>query len=166
MHNLQTFEIKNRFTSDVIFSGEYESFKSCVENAVKKGVSLAGANLENADLRYAYLRYANLRYAYLRYANLMNADLRYANLRNVLLLNTIGNMRQIKSLQLETYTVVYTDTVLQIGCENHSIENWKTFTNEQILKMGGKEALRFWNKYKEMIFNIIELSPASPTKIN
>lgn len=45
------------------------------------GADLRNANLRYADLRGADLRNANLRYAYLSGANLCNADLRGANLR-------------------------------------------------------------------------------------
>ena len=40
MNTLQTFEIKKRFTNVVIFSGEYESFKDCVEKASASSISL------------------------------------------------------------------------------------------------------------------------------
>lgn len=46
-----------------------------------KRADLGGADLGDANLRYANLVDANLRYANLRYANLRGADLRDANLR-------------------------------------------------------------------------------------
>jgi Pentapeptide repeats (8 copies) len=50
------FEIKSRFTGEVIFSLETDSLKLAVEAAVK-----SGANLEGADLRGANLGGANQR---------------------------------------------------------------------------------------------------------
>jgi len=55
---------------------------------------------------------------------------------------------------------VYTEDRLQIGCENHSTSEWKEFDNKRILEMDGKQALTFWNNYKDYIFQTIELSPA------
>ena len=78
---MKLFEIKNRFSGEILFSLECESFKVCVEIAVNKKADLRYADLRNADLGYADLRNADLRYANLRNADLRNADLRNANLR-------------------------------------------------------------------------------------
>jgi hypothetical protein len=75
------FEIKHRFTGSVLFSLECDSWKVCVEAAVKSGANLRGANLSDANLRGANLSGANLRDAYLRGANLSDANLSGANLR-------------------------------------------------------------------------------------
>ena len=72
------FEIKNRFSSSVLFSLETESLKLCVEAAVKIKADLRGADLRDADLRGADLRGADLGGADLR-----GADLRGAYLRSV-----------------------------------------------------------------------------------
>jgi hypothetical protein len=66
-------EIKNRFTGDVIISGEYESVKELLAN-------LSGANLSGADLSRANLSRANLSEANLYGANLSGANLSEANL--------------------------------------------------------------------------------------
>jgi len=78
-------EIKNRFTDDVIFSGDYKTMRECVVAAINSGADLYGANLIGANLRGANLSEAdlssaNLREADLRGANLRGADLRGANL--------------------------------------------------------------------------------------
>jgi len=119
------------------------------------GANLSGASLSGANLRGANLSNANLRGASLSNANLSGAYLYCANLRNA-----SGNMRQIKTISLETYHVTYTKDIIQIGCENHSIEEWRLFSDERIIKMDGKRALSFWRKHKDFIFSAIELSPA------
>jgi uncharacterized protein YjbI with pentapeptide repeats len=58
-----------------------------------RGADLYGANLFGADLSYANLCDANLFGADLSYANLYGADLYGADLRN-----TIGNSREIKTI--------------------------------------------------------------------
>ena len=54
------FEIKNRFSGAVLFSLETESFKLCVEVAVKSGANLYDADLSGANLSGANLSRANL----------------------------------------------------------------------------------------------------------
>ena len=117
-----------------------------------------------ADLRNAYLGGANLRNAYLGNADLYDADLRNADLRNVNLGGVSGNMKHVKSLQIEKYCITYTSKILQIGCQSHTIEEWKNFNNKSILEMDGKRALEWWNKWKPIIIQIIEMSPCEPTK--
>ena len=74
-------EIKHRFTNEVIHSFD-GTIKECVEDAVKKGISLAYANLESANLRSANLRSADLYSANLYSANLESANLESANLES------------------------------------------------------------------------------------
>ena len=90
-------QIKNRFSAEIIFEGEFESLSKAVEIVVKKiaslwnadlrGANLRGANLRGADLQGANLRGANLQGANLRGADLRGADLRGANLWNANLWN-------------------------------------------------------------------------------
>ena len=68
-------EIKHRFSGAVLFEGDHDSLKACVEAAVKARANLAGANLAGADLAGA-----NLAGAYLADAYLAGADLAGANL--------------------------------------------------------------------------------------
>ena len=84
---METIEIKNRFTNEVIFSHECENntVKITVEKAVEtgaylRGADLRGAYLTDADLTGADLRGADLRGAYLTDAYLRGADLRGAYL--------------------------------------------------------------------------------------
>ena len=54
------FEIINRWSGEVLFSLETESFKLCVITAIKSGVDLTGADLTGANLTRANLTGANL----------------------------------------------------------------------------------------------------------
>ena len=123
-----------------------EHHKWLLDNDEGKRADLSSANLSSANLSYADLRYANLSYADLRSADLSSANLSYANLRYA-----AGNMREIKSLQVETYKITYTQDVMAIGCEQHSIKEWFEFDNKRILEMEGKKALEFWKKWKPIL---------------
>ena len=76
------FEIKNRWSGEIIYQDEAESFKALILSAIKAGANLSGADLWSANLRSADLWSANLRSADLRSANLSGADLWDANLRS------------------------------------------------------------------------------------
>ena len=82
---MDKFEIKSRFTGDILFSLKTESLKLAVAAAVKSGADLRGADLSGAYLRGAYLRGADLREAYLSGADLRGAYLRGADLREAYL---------------------------------------------------------------------------------
>ena len=74
------FEIKHRVSGSILFSLETNSWKLCLEAAVKSGANLTGANLIGANLTGADLTGANLTGANLAGANLADAYLAGANL--------------------------------------------------------------------------------------
>ena len=141
-------EIKN-LLGEVIFDG------ADLYDADLRGVNLLGANLRGANLRGADLHGADLYGADLHGADLYGADLHDAS----------GNMREIKSLQVEVWQVAYTADRLQIGCQNHAIRTWWDFSDNEIANMSGA-ALAWWCKWKPILQQIIKASPALPTKEN
>jgi transcriptional regulator len=62
-------------------------------------------------------------------------------------------------MQIETWSVVYTSKIMSIGCQQHKICEWWKFTDEQISAMDNK-ALSWWKKWKPILQQIIEISPA------
>ena len=141
----------------------------------KDGVraNLIGANLRTANLRTADLRWANLRQvnliganligtnlegAYLGGADLGGANLYEANLGGANLRYCIGNSKQIKTIQTETYYITYTDKVMAIGCKQHTIEEWFNFDDETIDKMNKGTSLEWWAKWKPVLKTIMEIN--------
>lgn len=54
------------------------------------------------------------------------------------------------SLDLEPYEVSITeDGELKICRQIHPVEDWETFTDNQIAAMDGKATLKFWRTWKE-----------------
>ena len=136
----QKYEIKNRFTGEVLFSCDIpEGMESgmiarhALEEAVDNGANLWGANLLGANLLGANLWGANL----------LGANLWGANLRDAKDAPLI-----ITSLRWPVY--IGGTGMMRIGCQNHSVESWKNFTDEEIKRMDSN-ALDFWNKYKTML---------------
>ena len=135
-------EIKNRWTGEVLFTYEApEGMESgmiarhAVETAIAVDANLVDANLRGANLEGANLEGANLEDANLRGANLegaKNAPMIIAGLLWTVYISGTGMMR--------------------IGCQNHSVEDWKNFTDEKISAMDSN-ALTFWNQYKSMLLS-------------
>ena len=118
---------------------------------------LRAADLSGANLRYTNLRGANLRAADLSGANLRGADLSGANLRGADLRWCIGNMREIKSTQFDTYDVTWTKDALAIGYQQHLIKEWWQFDDATITKMDG-DMMLWWKKWKLVLQQIVEMS--------
>ena len=112
--------------------GEPCGVKANLRGADLRGAHLYGANLSGADLRAAnlsgaYLRGANLSGANLRGANLNGADLDGADLNGADLRWAVGNMIQVRSMQIEKYAISWTDDILNIACKSYTIEEMKSF---------------------------------------
>ena len=140
--------IKHKYTNEVIL--EIESL--C--NANLSNAGLRYTNLRAADLSEANLSDATLRAADLSEANLRAADLRGANLRAADLRWCIGNMREIKSTQFDTYDVTWTKDALAIGCQQHPIKEWWQFDDATITSMD-RDALLWWKKWKLVLQQIV-----------
>ena len=126
-------QIKDRYTNAVLFEGEFESPKECLAAAVKARANLHGANLHGA--------------------NLIDANLRGA----------IGNSKNIITIQTDRWTINYTSTVIQIGCQSHDIAEWWGFDDDTISDMSD-DATEFWHKWKPILQQIIAANPDKPTK--
>jgi uncharacterized protein YjbI with pentapeptide repeats len=128
------------------------------------GADLRDANLCGADLRDANLCGADLCGADLRGADLCGADLRGADLCDADLRGAAGNMSELKSIFLERWPITYTHAVMQIGCQKHAIDDWFMFSDDDISRMDSR-AFEWWSKYKPLIKQIIETSPATKPTI-
>ena len=171
----QKFEIKNRWTEEVLFTCDVpEGMESgmiarhALESAIAEDADLFGADLRGANLSGADLRGANLRGADLFGADLFGADLRGANLRganlscaNLSCANLFGaDLRGAKASPLIVYGLRWDVIInglgkMRIGCQEHSVEDWKSFDDARITRMDS-EALEFWNQHKSMLLNMCD----------
>lgn len=129
------YEIKHRFTNNIICSFELED------------TVMSRANLYGADLRWADLRGANL-YG----ADLYGADLRGANLYRA---NLYGEILEKTPIFITGmfWDIIITKKYLTIGCQRHSHEDWKNFKEVEISEMAGS-ALAFWALNKNWILEV------------
>ncbi|MGL6751907.1 pentapeptide repeat-containing protein [Salmonella enterica subsp. enterica serovar Mbandaka] len=120
------------------------------------GANLRGANLRDADLRGANLCGANLRDADLRGANLCGADLCGANLRDADLrgANLCGaDLPDLTFVILgEKYFISITNgEYVRAGCQNHTVEEWRKYSKQEIAEMDGRKALKFYPRLLDII---------------
>ncbi|HDC2636712.1 TPA: pentapeptide repeat-containing protein [Salmonella enterica] len=111
-----------------------------------RGANLRGANLRDADLRGANLRGANLRGADLRGANLRDANLCDADLRG-------ANLPDLTFVILgEKYFISITNgEYVRAGCQNHTVEEWRKYSKQEIAEMDGRKALKFYPRLLDII---------------
>ncbi|HGJ5066525.1 TPA: pentapeptide repeat-containing protein [Salmonella enterica subsp. enterica serovar Muenchen] len=115
------------------------------------GADLRYANLRDADLRGADLRGADLYGADLRGADLYGADLRYANLCDA---NLYGaDLPDLTFVILgEKYFISITNgEYVRAGCQNHTVEEWRKYSKQEIAEMDGRKALKFYPRLLDII---------------
>ncbi|EKT5410758.1 pentapeptide repeat-containing protein [Salmonella enterica subsp. enterica serovar Orion] len=120
------------------------------------GADLRGANLCDAYLRGAYLCDANLRGADLRDADLCGAYLRDADLCDADLCG--ANLRDAYLPDLtfvilgEKYFISITNgEYVRAGCQNHTVEEWRKYSKQEIAEMDGRKALKFYPRLLDII---------------
>ncbi|EHJ2891864.1 pentapeptide repeat-containing protein, partial [Salmonella enterica] len=118
--------------------------------------NLRGANLRGADLCGANLRGADLCGADLRGADLRDADLRGADLRDANLCgaNLCGaDLPDLTFVILgEKYFISITNgEYVRAGCQNHTVEEWRKYSKQEIAEMDGRKALKFYPRLLSII---------------
>ncbi|EJS2725539.1 pentapeptide repeat-containing protein [Salmonella enterica] len=121
-----------------------------------RGADLRGANLCGADLRGADLFDANLCGADLRGADLFDADLCGADLRGADLrgANLCGaDLPDLTFVILgEKYFISITNgEYVRAGCQNHTVEEWRKYSKQEIAEMDGRKALKFYPRLLDII---------------
>ncbi|ASD85567.1 pentapeptide repeat-containing protein [Salmonella enterica] len=126
-----------------------------------RGANLRGANLRGADLRGADLFGADLRGADLFGANLFGANLRGANLRGANLRGADLRGADLFGADLpdltfvilgEKYFISITNgEYVRAGCQNHTVEEWRKYSKQEIAEMDGRKALKFYPRLLSII---------------
>ncbi|EHB6058531.1 pentapeptide repeat-containing protein [Salmonella enterica] len=113
--------------------------------------NLRGANLYGADLCGANLRGANLYDANLCGADLCDADLCDANLCGADLCD--ADLPDLTFVILgEKYFISITNgEYVRAGCQNHTVEEWRKYSKQEITEMDGRKALKFYPRLLSII---------------
>ncbi|ECC9542398.1 pentapeptide repeat-containing protein [Salmonella enterica subsp. salamae] len=111
-----------------------------------RGANLYGANLCGADLCGADLCGANLYGANLCGADLCGADLCGADLYG-------ANLPDLTFVILgEKYFISITNgEYVRAGCQNHTVEEWRKYSKQEIAEMDGRKALKFYPRLLDII---------------
>ena len=128
--------------------------------AILAGAILAGAILADAILAGAYLAGSNFTGANLAGANFTGAILAGANFTGAYLAGAKWRDITINRAPLQLFGLRWSVTILdehmQIGCELHSLADWRGFDDAHIVQMDGKDALRFWRAHKAALLALAE----------
>ncbi|ECJ0760783.1 pentapeptide repeat-containing protein [Salmonella enterica] len=126
-----------------------------------RGANLCGANLCGANLRDSNLRGANLYGADLRGADLRGADLRGADLRGADLCGADLRGADLYGADLPDLTLVIlgekyfisitNGEYVRAGCQNHTVEEWRKYSKQEIAEMDGRKALKFYPRLLDII---------------
>ncbi|EMY8981120.1 pentapeptide repeat-containing protein [Salmonella enterica] len=110
------------------------------------GANLCGASLCGANLRGASLCGANLRGASLCGADLFGADLFGADLCG-------ADLPDLTFVILgEKYFISITNgEYVRAGCQNHTVEEWRKYSKQEIAEMDGRKALKFYPRLLSII---------------
>ncbi|EAB2272379.1 pentapeptide repeat-containing protein [Salmonella enterica] len=132
------------------------SMRESGSRANLRGANLYGANLRGANLYGADLCDANLRGADLCDANLCDANLRGANLygANLRGANLYGaDLPDLTFVILgEKYFISITNgEYVRAGCQNHTVEEWRKYSKQEITEMDGRKALKFYPRLLSII---------------
>ncbi|EBC2267195.1 pentapeptide repeat-containing protein [Salmonella enterica] len=132
-----------------------------LRDADLRDANLCGADLRDADLRDADLRDANLCGADLRDADLRGANLCDANLCGAGLCGAGlcgANLRDANLPDLtfvilgEKYFISITNgEYVRAGCQNHTVEEWRKYSKQEIAEMDGRKALKFYPRLLSII---------------
>ncbi len=144
-------EIKN-LSGEIIFTSDAESLIGAnLSGANLSGANLSGANLTGADLTGADLSRADLSRADLSRADLTGADLTGADLYEA----NLSGARGIIALFGMKWDVLISYKLMKIGCQTHTHDEWKSFSDEYISNMND-DALEFWSENKDVLFAMCE----------
>ncbi|EJN4818719.1 pentapeptide repeat-containing protein [Salmonella enterica] len=116
-----------------------------------RGADLRGANLYDANLCGADLRGANLYDANLYDANLCGANLCGADLYGADLCD--ADLPDLTFVILgEKYFISITNgEYVRAGCQNHTVEEWRKYSKQEITEMDGRKALKFYPRLLSII---------------
>ncbi|EEI3985968.1 pentapeptide repeat-containing protein, partial [Salmonella enterica] len=120
------------------------------------GANLRGADLCGADLCGASLCGASLCGASLCGADLCGADLFGANLCGADLCGADLCGADLPDLTFvilgEKYFISITNgEYVRAGCQNHTVEEWRKYSKQEIAEMDGRKALKFYPRLLSII---------------
>lgn len=136
---------------------------ACFWSTNLNSINAFRTNFSGAHLMGAELEQANLAYANLSHANLTGASLKHTNLFRVKMMGTMGNGKEIKTIQIGGFPCAYTNKTIQFACQRHDIDVWVNIT-EAALEGMDPNAKTYYAHYYDLIKELVtETAPAAPS---
>jgi uncharacterized protein YjbI with pentapeptide repeats len=162
---MKLYKIKQKQSGSILFQGDYQSFKHCIEDAVNQNISLKNADfshqnlsnamLDDADFEGADFSHANLTGANLTHTNLSSCDFSHATLYNCFL--SLSSMHKcnfsyaffggtdIAGALIDyasfagssTFSLAFINTESMMGCTYYHDETMRIEFNQPPLVVGG-----------------------------
>ena len=92
----------------------------------------------------------------------------YVNAQSVCICGHTG--RNFANLNGLCYPVSRWGDMIRIGCKTYRVEEWRSFSDRQILELDGRRGLAFWKEHKDMILGLLpnehEVKECCETKTN
>ena len=123
--------------------------RASLDGASLIGASLDGARLDGASLDRARLDGASLNGASLIGANLDGASLNGARLRETVWRGLVKINRAPLYVGGLAWPVWILDNHMQIGCELHTLNEWRGFDCARIARMDGVASRKFWKQWRD-----------------
>ena len=152
-------------SSKVLFEGDFDSIRLCLEAAVKKGAYLRGSDLSYSDLSGSDLIGSNLSGSDLSYSdligsNLSGSDLRGSNLRGANFdIEPVSTEQAIKNLDVVGEIILDKADRLEMG-HWHKTNDWVKRTCIEEAQCGTTHCLAGWLQICSTDGKIRNLSPA------
>jgi UDP-3-O-[3-hydroxymyristoyl] glucosamine N-acyltransferase len=65
--------------------------------------------------------------------------------------------RNVLSIDFDTYDITVTDNHIKIGCQQHTKQQWWSFTDDKIDAMHVDKMVKWWKKWKPILMVILEV---------
>lgn len=172
---MEQYKLMNRYNGEVLHVASItcshntpRSFKlrKALEWVIQNGkdttnLDLSGGDFENFNFDSVDMQGCMFDDANLFKANINNTNFKDCSFHNTRIEGVHGLNDYVKSLFLENWAIAYTSEVLQIGRRRHTIEEWDSFTFEELHGMGAR-VLPYIMKYEAVMKTILENFPAKP----
>ena len=128
-----TIQIKSRWNNDkILYTGDGETLKEVLMQAVADGADLSGADLYKADLYRADLYGADLSGANLSGANLSRVDLAGAGIKGAEVAHLITSVsRVIDPYVFHAFEMAAGGVKVMAGCRWFTVEEFRAHVSEQ-----------------------------------
>ena len=121
-----------------------------MSGSILNGANMAGANLTDTSFAGASLLGADMSGANLTGADFAGASLTNAKFTGAKIKGGVTIQReplQIFGLGGQNWEITIYDEHMSIGCEFHSLTEWRAYDDRRIIEMDGSAALKFWRTY-------------------